>query len=103
MPKLSKNEMEEFLTTGSKILKLGTVTKEGYPYVNPLWYSYENDVFLVAGRSKAVWVEHLKRNAKTSLCIDTYIAPYTRVIAATAEAHKPCAAAGTAAGHHRRC
>ena len=83
MPKLSKNEMEEFLTTGSKILKLGTVTEEGYPYVNPLWYSYEKDVFLVAGRSKAVWVEHLKRNAKTSLCIDTYIAPYTRVSAET--------------------
>ena len=48
MPKLSIGEMEEFLTTGSKILKLGTVTAEGYPYVNPLWYSYENDVFLVA-------------------------------------------------------
>ena len=83
MPKLSKSEMEEFLTTGSKILKLGTVTAEGYPYVNPLWYSYEKDVFLVAGRSKAVWVSHIKENPKTSLCIDTYVAPYTRVIGET--------------------
>ncbi|MBA39518.1 MAG: hypothetical protein CL894_03095, partial [Dehalococcoidia bacterium] len=75
MPKLAKSEMEEFLTAGSKILKLGTVTEDGYPYVNPLWYSYEKNVFLVAGRSKAVWVSHIKENLKTSLCIDTYVAP----------------------------
>ena len=72
MPKLSIGEMEEFLTTGSKILKLGTVTAGGYPYVNPLWYSYEKDVFLVAGRSKAVWVSHIKKNPKTSLSIKNF-------------------------------
>jgi len=84
MPKLSIDEMEEFLTTGSKILKLGTVTAEGYPYVNPLWYSYENDVFLVAGRTKAVWVTHIKENSTTSLCIDTNdAADGERYIAAT--------------------
>ena len=83
MPKLSIGEMEEFLTTGSKILKLGTVTAGGYPYVNPLWYSYEKDVFLVEGRSKAVWVSHIKKNPKTSLYRDTYVAPYTRIIAET--------------------
>ena len=83
MPKLSKTGMEKFLTTGAKILKLGTITEDAYPYVNPLWYSYENDVFLVAGRSKALWVRHIKGNTKTSLCIDTYVAPYTRVVAET--------------------
>ena len=75
--------MEKFLTTGAKILKLGTITEDAYPYVNPLWYSYENELFFVAGRSKAVWVNHIKGNTKTSLCIDTDIAPYTRVIAET--------------------
>ena len=83
MPKLTKNGMEKFLTTGAKILKLGTITEDAYPYVNPLWYSYENELFFVAGRSKAVWVNHIKGNTKTSLCIDTDIAPYTRVIAET--------------------
>ena len=83
MPKLSKNGMEKFLTTGAKILKLGTITEDAYPYVNPLWYSYENELFFVAGRSKAVWVNHIKGNTKTSLCIDTDLAPYTRVIAET--------------------
>lgn len=83
MPKLSKNGMEKFLTTGAKILKLGTITEDAYPYVNPLWYSYENELFFVSDRSKAVWVNHIKGNTKTSLCIDTDIAPYTRVIAET--------------------
>ena len=83
MPKLSKTGMEKFLTTGAKILKLGTITEDAYPYVNPLWYSYENELFFVAGRSKAVWVDHIKGNTKASLCIDTYIPPYIRVIAET--------------------
>ena len=81
MPKLTAQEMEQFLITGAKILKLATITESGYPYVNPLWYTYEGGVFLVAGRSKANWVNHIKNNNKVSVCVDTYNAPYTRVIA----------------------
>ena len=81
MPKLTAQEMEQFLTKGAKILKLATITESGYRYVNPLWYMYEGGVFLVAGREKANWVNHIKNNNRVSVCVDTYNAPYTRVIA----------------------
>jgi len=80
MPKLSQQQIEEFLMTGSRVLKLGTMADSGYPYVNPLWYTYENGAFWVAGRSRAQWVGHIRSNSKVAACIDTPDAPYTRVI-----------------------
>ena len=59
MPRLNKSELEQFLSRDALILKLGTITGEGYPCVNPLWYSYEKGAFFVAGRGKARWVAHL--------------------------------------------
>jgi len=52
----------------------------GYPYVNPLWYAYENGAFLVAGSSRAQWVGHIRSNSKVAACIDTPDAPYSRVL-----------------------
>ncbi len=38
MPSLSKAQLDEFLTDQPRIMKLATLTPEGWPYVNPLWY-----------------------------------------------------------------
>ena len=80
MPRLNNDQLNEFLNSGSIVLKLGTITEDGYPYVNPLWYSFEEGGFLLAGRSKAKWVEHLIANPKVSACIDSPRFPYTRVM-----------------------
>ena len=80
MPRLNKTELDQFLTSGALILKLGTITEQGYPCVNPLWYSYEDGAFFVAGRGKARWVSHIRFNGKVSACIDTPDSPYTRVL-----------------------
>ena len=80
MPKLGKQQLEDFLVTGALVLKLGTMAESGYPYVNPLWYAYENGAFLVAGSSRAQWVGHIRSNSKVAACIDTPDAPYTRVL-----------------------
>ncbi len=80
MPSLSKTQLDEFLTDQPHIMKLATLTPEGWPYVNPLWYEYDGEVFHVAGRGKARWVAHIKNDPRVSVCIDTYDAPYTRVL-----------------------
>lgn len=86
MPPLSKQQLKEFLTDQPHIMKLATLTSEGWPYVAPVWYDYDGEVFEVAGRSKARWVENIRNDGRVSLCIDTYEAPYTRVLVkATAE------------------
>ena len=80
MPQMTQQQLTEFLIGGRHIMKLGTLTPEGYPYVNPVWYDYHGEVFLVAGRRKAKWVANIERDSKVSFCIDTNDPPYSRVI-----------------------
>ena len=81
MPVMSSPQIQAFLSGGRHIMKLATLTPEGWPYVNPVWYHYDGDVFLMAGRRKARWVANLRNDPRVSLCVDTYEAPYTRVLA----------------------
>ena len=53
MPPFDKHQLEQFLTSRRHIMKLATLTAEGWPSVNPVWYQYEDGDFLVAGRTKA--------------------------------------------------
>ena len=80
MPPLTKAQLHEFLTTGRHIMKLATLTPEGWPYVVPVWYDYDGAAFTVAGRGKARWVANIAQDPRVSACIDTCDAPYTRVL-----------------------
>ena len=50
MPAMSRAQIDEFLTGGRHVMKLATLTAEGWPYVTPIWYDYDGETFLVAGR-----------------------------------------------------
>ena len=80
MPPLSRAHMDQFLAGGSHLMRLSTLTAEGWPYVNPVWYHYEGDAFLLAGRRKARWVANIRGDERVSACIDTCEPPYTRVL-----------------------
>ncbi len=80
MPQLNKRQMHDFLTTGANLMKLGTLTSEGWPYVTPIWYDYDGEAFYVAGRRTAAWVAHIRNDERVSFCIDTCDAPYIRVV-----------------------
>ncbi len=80
MPAMSRAQIDEFLTGGRHVMKLATLTAEGWPYVTPIWYDYDGETFLVAGRGKARWVANIRDDRRVSACIDTSEAPYTRVL-----------------------
>ena len=50
MPQLTKQQLNDFLTGGAHLMKLATLTSEGWPYVAPIWYDYDGEAFYVAGR-----------------------------------------------------
>ena len=86
MPPLNAQGLREFLTGGPHLMKLATLTPEGWACVNPVWYHYEEEVFLVAGRRKARWVANIRNDSQVSACIDTTESSHTRVLVeATAE------------------
>ena len=43
MPKLSEDEINDFLTNFDYVMKLATLSSDGYPYVVPIWYFYEEE------------------------------------------------------------
>lgn len=71
MPGMSKQELEDFLTTGQHILKLSTLEPDGWPYIVATWYHFEGGTLLLAGRNKSRWVEHLRQESRVSVWIDT--------------------------------
>ena len=80
MPALTRSQLQEFLTGGRHLMKLATLTAEGWPAVIPVWYHYSDGVFLIAGRRKAAWVENIRNDSRVSACIDKSDPPYVRVM-----------------------
>lgn len=69
--------------------RIATVTRDGWPYVTPVWYELEGESrrFLVVGREHALWVDHIRHNPRVAFHVaDDIRAQHTRVLVqATAE------------------
>jgi len=69
--------------------RIATVTRDGWPYVTPVWYEVESEPrrFLVVGREHALWVDHIRYNPRVAFHVaDDVRAQHTRVLVqATAE------------------
>src|SRR5216117_3007551 len=69
--------------------RIATITREGWPYVTPVWYEFDLDTrrFLVVGREHARWVAHIRDNPRVAFHVaDDAHAEHTRVcVQATAE------------------
>jgi PPOX class probable F420-dependent enzyme len=75
---LSAHELREFLS-GPWIAKLGTLAADGWPYVAPVWFEYDGEGFVIIGRERAAWVEHIRRDGRVALCIDDPDGAHARV------------------------
>lgn len=86
MPPLSEREREEFLKDSSWVAKLGTLSKDGWPYVTPVWYEWDGHDFWVIGKPLAEFVDNVKRDPRVYLLVDKAEFPYVRMnIMGTAE------------------
>jgi PPOX class probable F420-dependent enzyme len=63
--------------------RIATITREGWPYVTPVWYEFDLDArrFLVVGREQALWVGHIRDNPRVAFHVaDDGHAHHTRVL-----------------------
>jgi nitroimidazol reductase NimA-like FMN-containing flavoprotein (pyridoxamine 5'-phosphate oxidase superfamily) len=85
MPPLSDEEIEEFLHStdqepwGRCIAELATLTPGGKPYLNPVWYEWEDGNVYIIGKPKAQYVDNIKNNEYVFVVIDKQSPPYKRV------------------------
>jgi nitroimidazol reductase NimA-like FMN-containing flavoprotein (pyridoxamine 5'-phosphate oxidase superfamily) len=78
MPALTPDQTQDFLATGGRIAKLGTL-RDGWPYVNPVWYEWDGAAFWVIGKPLAQFVTNIKRDDRAFLVVDKDDFPYVRV------------------------
>ena len=77
--RLTDDELREFLA-GAWVCKLGTLTEDGAPYVTPLWYDYDGAGYVIIGRERAVWIDHVRHDPRVALCIDDPDGSHRRVL-----------------------
>jgi len=80
MPIMSNDEIYSFLTESNLIMKLATLSADGWPYIIPIWYQYNGSYLTALGRQQSRWITHIRKDSRVSACIDTPQAPYKRVI-----------------------
>ncbi len=78
VPPLDSDEIDTFLTEGGRIGKLGTL-RDGWPYVNPIWYEWDGHAFWIIGKPLAQFVKNIKQDERAFLVVDKTDFPYVRV------------------------
>lgn len=77
---LREAELREFLA-GAWICRLGTLDLDGGPCVTPVWYEYDPDgSYLIVGRERSAWLDHIRRDPRVALCIDDPDGSHRRVL-----------------------
>lgn len=67
---LSPEEREDFLTNYDWLIKIAGVKEDGWPYVVPVWYLWEDGAFWAVGRKRSGWVQDLIRDPRCAICIE---------------------------------
>lgn len=77
--RMSQGEINSFLAEGI-VCRLGCHDSEGWPYVVPVWFQYEDDGFYIIPRERSAWAKYLEDDPRAFLCIDDSTPPSRKVM-----------------------
>lgn len=87
---------EAFLDQPGLLMRLGTLGRDGFPHVTPVWYVYDQGAFFVTTAADRVKARNLQHNPRVGFAIDSDLRPYrgltatgTARLAAEGEAARP--------------
>jgi PPOX class probable F420-dependent enzyme len=67
---MTRGEIEEYLSQPI-IARLGTMGKDGYPNVHPLWFIYEDGELIISTMKGSAKIRNIEGNPKAAVAIDT--------------------------------
>jgi len=76
---LTEEQTVEFLTDKKLKLLLGTVGKNGDPFIHPVWFLYENEKLYVETSNTSKKVQNIRHKNMVYFCIDDENLPYRGV------------------------
>ena len=79
MPKLTLDEIQSFLDEPGHLLRVGTIDRDGYPSVVPIWFIRQADDIVFTPRGPSVFLANIRSNPRVGLSIDEDPLPYRKV------------------------
>ena len=76
---LTEEQTIKFLTDKKLNLLLGTVDKNGDPFIHPVWFLYENEKLYVETSKTSKKVQNIQHKNMVYFCIDDENLPYMGV------------------------
>ena len=76
---LTEEQTVKFLTDKKLNLLLGTVDKNGDPFIHPVWFLYENEKLYVETSNTSKKVQNIQHKNIVYFCIDDENLPYMGV------------------------
>lgn len=78
MPLFNPN-LESFLEQPNLLMRLGTIGRDGFPQVTPVWYLFEDGLFYVTTAGDRVKTHNMLATPKVGFAIDSDVKPYRGV------------------------
>jgi len=76
---LTEEQTAKFLTDKKLNLLLGTVDRNGDPFIHPVWFLYENEKLYVETSKTSKKVQNIQQKNMVYFCIDDENLPYRGV------------------------
>ncbi len=80
MPKLSDDEIAEFLGERGHLARIATVRADGSPSVVPVWFIFEGGKVLITPRKHSAFLANLRREPRVAITIDEDQGRYRKVL-----------------------
>lgn len=77
---MSEDEINEFLTEGTRTGKISTVRRNGLPHIAPIWFVWEDGKVFFTTMNTSIKAKNIISNPKVSFCTDEQFPPYSFVV-----------------------
>ena len=68
---MSGAEIQEFLSSGAKVLEVATLGKDGSPHLAPMWFVMDDDRVVFRSFSKSQKIVNLMRDPRLTVLVET--------------------------------
>jgi len=80
MKKMDENEINDFLTEGTRTGKLATVREDGRLHVAPIWFVWNEGKIIFGTGDSSIKAQNIRHNPQVSISVDEESPPYAFVI-----------------------
>ena len=68
---MTDEEVQEFLTSGAKVLQVATVGRDGSPHLAPMWFVVDNGKVVFRSFTKSQKIVNLQRDPRLTVLVET--------------------------------